>query len=381
MRIVHLANAYTPRSGGIRTMVQALGCGYQARGHEFVLVAPGPVAATERRTWGTEVMLPGRRVPWSGGYRMLLNLARVRSTVDRLEPDRIEVSDRTTLRSLGAWAFDAGIPAVMIAHERLDGVLDAHLRLGSTLARRIADRHNIGTAAMFDHIVTTTRFAGEEFDRIGIRTAHVPLGVDLEAFRPALPGGALPRQPGPLLVLCSRLSREKRPDLAVEALRALRASGTAARLVIAGDGPMLGGLRRRSDGLPVTFTGHMPDRIELARLLGSADVLLAPGPIETFGLAALEAMACGTPVVTAGTSAVAELVDEGGGRRSAPSADALAGAVRAVLSEPATVRRRAARRRAESFPWHRTVELMLAVHHDAATGSGRTVLSDERASR
>ena len=131
----------------------------------------------------------------------------------------------------------------------------------------------------------------------------------------------------------------------------------------------------------MTFVGHVQDRCELARLLGAADVLLAPGPIETFGLAALEAMACGTPVVAAETSAVAELVVDGGGLTAAPSAAGLGGAVQAVMAQPDTARRRAARARAESFPWHRTVDSMLSVHHEAATRSGRTVLHDTRVSR
>ena len=96
-------------------MVQALGHGYREHGHELVLVAPGDAARTERRPWGTQVTLPGRRVPWSGGYRVLVDLARVRATVDRLAPDRIEVSDRVTLRSVGAWARSVGVPALMIA--------------------------------------------------------------------------------------------------------------------------------------------------------------------------------------------------------------------------------------------------------------------------
>ena len=52
MRIVHVANAYTARSGGIRTTVHALGQGYQAAGHEFVLVVPGQQASDEYLTWG-----------------------------------------------------------------------------------------------------------------------------------------------------------------------------------------------------------------------------------------------------------------------------------------------------------------------------------------
>lgn len=74
-------------------------------------------------------------------------------------------------------------------------------------------RHNATTAERFDRVVTTTRFAAQKFTRIRIHTKHVPLGVDLEQFRPHAQhhsGGV------PLLVLCSRLSREKRPDLAVE---------------------------------------------------------------------------------------------------------------------------------------------------------------------
>lgn len=353
-------------------MAHALGAGYTARGHEFVLVVPGRAAAGEQRAWGRRVTLPGPRVPWSGGYRVLLDMPRVRATLDRLQPDRIEVSDRSTLHGLGMWARSAGVPALMVAHERLDGVLRAHARLSSALARRVADRHNLASAARFDHVVTTTLFAGEEFRRIGVTTAHVPLGVDLEHFRPMRDASA-PTGAGPLLVVCSRLHREKRPDLAVDALRVLSEAGSTARLVVAGKGPMLAELRRRGAGLPVTFTGHLGDRGELARLLGAADVVLAPGPIETFGLAALEAMACGTPVVAASTSAVGELVDHGGGRRAAPRADALADAVLQVLGEPPTERRRAARRRAESFPWHRTVDGMLEVHGapaPAATGAG-----------
>ena len=127
---------------------------------------------------------------------------------------------------------------------------------------------------------------------------------------------ARPKSGIPLLVLCSRLSREKRPDLAVEALRVMCRGGFPARLVVAGTGPLAAPLRRRARGLPVELVGHIADRSAVADLLGAADVVLAPGPVETFGLAALEALACGTPVVAASTSAVAELVGGGAGGQS-----------------------------------------------------------------
>ena len=365
MRVVHVANAYTQHSGGIRTTVHALGQGYQAAGHDFVLVVPGQRTVDEDLPWGRRVTLAGPTVPGSGGYRVLADLRRVRAVLDALEPDRLEISDRLTLRGLGLWARAAGVPSTVIAHERVDGVLRAFSPLGPWGAQLAADRHNATTAKRFDRVVTTTRFAAQEFARIGIPTDHVPLGVDLERFRPI----NRPQTDGvPLLVLCSRLSREKRPDLAIEALRVLHRVGCPARLVVAGSGPLAASLRRRARGLPVEMVGHLSDRSSVAGLLGSADVVLAPGPVETFGLAALEALACGTPVVAASTSAVAELVEGGAGRSARPEPRALAAAVGVMLAVPEAQRRQAARARAESFPWSRTTDTMMALHGLTAFG-------------
>jgi alpha-1,6-mannosyltransferase len=375
MRIVHVANAYTPRSGGIRTTVHALGHGYRAAGHEFVLVVPGQRTSEEDLSWGRRITLAGPKVPGVGGYRVLTDLRKVRTILHDLEPDRLEVSDRLTLRGLGRWASACGVPSTVIAHERVDGILRAFTPLGARGAQLAADLHNATTAAHFDRVVTTTRFAGQEFARIGIPTHHVPLGVDLEQFRPATrPSGRVP-----LLVLCSRLSREKRPDLAIEALRVLHLVGCPARLVVAGSGPLSASLRRRARGLPVELVGHLVDRSAVAGLLGEADVVLAPGPVETFGLAALEALACGTPVVAASTSAVAELVGGGAGRSARPEPAALAAAVSGLLAVPEAQRRKAARARAESFPWSRTTDTMLALHglQPAASAPVRTSRPDD----
>jgi alpha-1,6-mannosyltransferase len=119
----------------------------------------------------------------------------------------------------------------------------------------------------------------------------------------------------------------------------------------------------------VELVGHLADRASIASLLGAADVVLAPGPVETFGLAALEALACGTPVVAASTSAVAELVEGDAGRSARPEAPALAAAVAALLAVPEARRRHAARARAETFPWSRTTDTMLALHGLTGTES------------
>ena len=89
-----------------------------------------------------------------------------------------------------------------------------------------------------------------------------------------------------LVLLASRLSREKRPALALDTVAELVRRGHRVRLLVAGDGPLRAHLEQRAHGLPVSFLGFVRDRDRMAALLASADVVLAPGPVETFGLAA-----------------------------------------------------------------------------------------------
>lgn len=365
MRIVRAANFVAPHSGGIRTALEALGRGYRGAGHEVVLVVPGPSDDDRETPQGRIVTVRGPRLARSG-YRVLVDRARVRAVLEGLAPDRLEVSDRSTLAWLGGWARGHGVRAVACSHERLDALLA--LRLGGRFpARRTADAWNRRLADGFGHVVCTTAYAQEEFARIGARNVvRVPLGVDLSTFAPDAADPQLHARltdgRGPLLIAVGRLSAEKRPELAVEAVRHLARRGIAARLVVIGDGPARPTLERAAQGLPVTFEGHVGDRATLARWYASADVALALGPAETFGLAALEALASGTPLVTARTGATAELLAPGAGVATFSHPAAVAAGVRAVLGEDPDRRRVAARQRAEAFPWSRAVDGMLALH-------------------
>jgi alpha-1,6-mannosyltransferase len=166
------------------------------------------------------------------------------------------------------------------------------------------------------------------------------------------------------VVSVGRLSKEKRPDLAVGALRELVEAGVPARLTMVGSGPEGERLARWAEErrLPVDFTGHISDRAQVARLLAEADVVVAPCPVEAFGLAVLEGLACGTPVVTCDRGAAPELLATGCGAAAKPRPSALAAAVANVLSWRPGWARVAARRRAEQFPWSTTVAAMLAAH-------------------
>ncbi|MCW2717977.1 glycosyltransferase [Pseudonocardia sp.] len=363
MRIVQLANFYGPRSGGLRTALHHLGAGYAGRGHEVVLVVPGDRGADEVLPTGIRrITVAAPRLPGTGGYRAV-DPWRVTRLLERLRPDAIEVSDRLTLRGLGHWAQRHGVPSIVISHERLDRLLTQFL-LPEPAARRVADAANTRMAAAYDTIVCTTSFARAEFDRIGAgNVVQVPLGVDLTTFSPRHHCSDLRSELGRdaevLLVHCGRLSPEKYPERSIDTVALLRDTGHRVRLVVAGDGPRRPALERRAAGLPVTFLGFVPDRVRLARLLASADVSLAPGPHETFGLSALEALASGTPVVVSASSALPEIVG-GSGAAALDSAADFAAGVTTLLAAEEGARRTAARARAEQFGWPASVGRMLA---------------------
>ncbi|WP_329493867.1 glycosyltransferase [Kitasatospora herbaricolor] len=381
LRIVRLANFVTPVSGGLRTALHHLGAGYLAAGHEPVLIVPGPRRREEHTEQGLVITLPGPVLPGSGGYRVLTDRRAVTRVLTSLAPDRLEVSDRTTLRWTGAWARRAGVRSAMVSHESAAGLLGTW-GLPAPVARTLADRLNSRTVRGYDTVICTTDWAAGEFRRIGAaRVVRAPLGVDLARLHPdrftLSREQTRARYAGRgqvLLVLCSRLSAEKRPERALDALAELRRRGTPAVLTVAGTGPLLPRLaaRARKQRLPVRFLGHLSSRDAVAELLACADLVLAPGPVETFGLAALEALACGTPVAVSRHSALPSIVGPAGAVADDTGA-AFADAVREVLDRPEHERRAVARARAEEYGWPAAVAGFLAAHGTGAVGEAGAV--------
>ncbi|WP_433441076.1 glycosyltransferase [Nonomuraea sp. CA-141351] len=359
MRIVRLANFVTPTSGGLRTALYELGAGYAAAGHEPILIIPGPAARDEETPAGRVITVPGPTVPGLGGYRVIAGRRRLKRLLEELAPDRLEVSDRTTLRWTGAWARARNIRSIMVSHESLSALLRLYGPLG-----RLAGPLNRATAARFDTVVCTTAWAAAEFARLGVpNLVRAPLGVDLTSFGPERFDSGLRSRLAPqgqaLLVHCGRLSPEKHPDRSIQALAELRRRDVPAVLVVAGDGPLRPKLARLAGNLPVRFLGHVADRDALAKLLATADLAIAPGPVETFGLASLEALASGTPVVASLHSALPEVIGPAGAAVDDDPA-AYADAIEALLSKPG--RRAVARAQAERYDWPAAVRAFLHAH-------------------
>ncbi|OHV05390.1 glycosyltransferase family 4 protein [Mycobacterium talmoniae] len=169
-----------------------------------------------------------------------------------------------------------------------------------------------------------------------------------------------PRTGPPELAYVGRLEYEKGVQEAIAALPRIRRAHPGTTLTVAGDGTQQDWLlecARKHRVLKATrFVGRL-DHDELLALLHRADAAVLPSHYEPFGLAALEAAAAGTPLVTSNVGGLGEAVINGVTGVSCPPRDvaALAAAVRTVLDDPAAAqsRARAARERLTAdFDWH-----------------------------
>lgn len=348
MHIVQLANFVTPTSGGQRFALESIGQKYVARGHQCTLVTPGKRGEVRRDGRRTYVQVPGIRVPFSGGYRAIVRRKALRKVLLELQPDVIEVSDKTTLAWVPLWAKAHGIRTVLFSHERVTDVI--HERFPSWLpVDRIIYPIIQKMKSRADAVVCASRYSADEFADVADKLRIIPLGVDHDVFHPR-DTGVEPTEI-PLVLFAGRMSFEKRPHVAVAAARELALRGIRAKFVFAGDGPMLQKLRKTVDELDVEFIGRVSDRNHLASLMSSADVCIAPSPFETFGLSILESLACGTPVIVANSGAGIELISGGCGLAVEPTGAMVADAIMLLLLESRDLLRRRCVQRAREMSW------------------------------
>ena len=205
----------------------------------------------------------------------------------------------------------------------------------------------------------------ERVERARIRV--IENGIDLARFESARPEGVLAElgaQGEPLLVCVSRLSSEKGVETAIRALPMVRQQAV---LALVGEGPMETAWRALAQELRVAdrvrFLGLRDD---VERLLAVADVVLAPSHWEeAFGLAVVEAMAAGRPVVVSRSGAMPEIVGDAGLVVPKRDVGALAGAITRLLDDRALAERigRAARERVrERYGMDRYVDRVVALY-------------------
>src|SRR6185312_7213424 len=164
-----------------------------------------------------------------------------------------------------------------------------------------------------------SEFVANDLRAAGIdRITRIPLGVDLVRYHPARRErrrdvrAAFGLPEGPVAAFVGRFGHEKELDVLLDGWREVHRR-TGAQLVLLGDGPVRARLVAQADGAPwVRFLPYERDRDTLADFLAALDLFVAPSSNETFGLAPLEALASGTPVLSADRGGTSEQVAASG---------------------------------------------------------------------
>jgi len=303
LRVADVAMFYGERSGGIRTYLEAK-AEFAARtgAFEHHLVVPGrPTGNAPQTAEPRRHEQPSVRLAASNGYRIPLGSAGLQATLRALAPDVVLLHDPYWTPRLASRAAHEIGAAVIAVHHSSAALHAAGLPGPQGVYRRALRRWYRRAYLEVDAVMSVVDPGPDTSRRC---TVPLRLGLGPE-FRPRSDVVAS----GDHVLYVGRLSREKGLR---ELLEAAAAACAKWPLILRGTGPAGDTLseRARQLGLSgrISFEPYVQDRDELAREYARARCIALPGAYETFGLVALEAAACGTPVVTAESTPSASLI-------------------------------------------------------------------------
>jgi phosphatidylinositol alpha 1,6-mannosyltransferase len=307
MRIALVTESFLPDVNGVANSVVRAAEHVLQRGHQPLVIAPQPPPGV--RHCRVDVPYPVVRMPSlpMPGYPQIRLGLPTPALTGALRAHGTEVVHLASPFVLGAWGAAAAkalkLPAVAVYQTDVAAYARAY-RVGMTEGaawRWIRTVHNSAARTL----VPSTESAAA-LDAHGVLRVHMwRRGVDDVRFHPRHRSAGLRRALAPngevLVGFVGRLAVEKQVDLLADASRL-----PGVRLVVVGDGPAAGTLRR---SLPDAAFVGVRHGAQLARLYASMDVFAHTGPYETFGQAVQEAMASGLPVVAPAAGGPIDLVD------------------------------------------------------------------------
>lgn len=286
MRIALATDAWTPQTNGVVTTLKATIDSLTRLGHEVRVISPQGKLSIPAPSY-PEIRL----ALWPGPY--------VAREMKEFRPHAIHIATEGPL-GLCVWRY--------CRHRRVPFTTSYHTRYPEYLRARWPIPLDVSYAWLrrFHGAATRTFVSSGSLDRQltqrGFKHLHLwRRGVDLKRFHPGPPHPELTGRARPIMAYCGRLAVEKN----IDAFLNLQLPGT--KLVI-GDGPQRADLARRHPD--AVFAGYRFGT-ELGSMLGSADVLVFPSLTDTFGLAMIEALACGVPVAAFPVPGPIDVVEQG----------------------------------------------------------------------
>jgi alpha-1,6-mannosyltransferase len=363
IKTLHITNAWHAASGGVKTWYKGALDAANREGRPLRLVVPGDANGVEEvGSHGRIYRVRAGIAPFDPRYRLLmphrylLPAAEVRRILVAEQPDLLEICDKYTLNWLAGLLRKDRIRGVRrpvlvgLSCERADDNVSAYIAAGRISNRLIAAYCRWCYAGFFDYHLAVSEYVAEELRATMPAHHRRPVlvaspGVNISGFSPGLRSESLRRAhlagcgagpDGVLVLYAGRLSPEKNVPLLVDVLHRLTGAGHRRAgdycLVLAGDGPLAPSLHAeaaRARGR-LRVLGHLGDASTLARLYASADVFVHPNPREPFGIAPLEAMASGCPVVLPSSGGVLSYANPSNAWLARPTPEDFAVAVQAA---------------------------------------------------
>jgi glycosyltransferase involved in cell wall biosynthesis len=373
LRIAFFTETFLPATDGVVTRLRYTLEELARVGDDMLVVAPRyPDGGPDSYAGAPIYRVPG--VPFPPYPRIKLSSAHpgVGRALRRFRPDLVHAVNPFILGPSGIfYARRLKVPLVASYHTNVAAYARYYkLNFFSDAARWWTRQlHNRAEVNL-----CTSEAAKDYLLKEGIKRVHLwPQGVDAQRFHPdkasekwreRLSGG---HPSDRLLLYAGRLAPEK----GIERLKAILREAPGTRLAIVGDGPARRDLEREFAGTATVFTGVLQGE-DLAAAYASADAFLFPSTTDTLGLAMIEALASGLPIVAARSGASHEIVDEeeNGLLYEADSAHSLVAAVRRLFSDEGfrEALAREARAAAEERDWGSSTRALRGYYEQALGG-------------
>jgi len=342
MKICDLTQFYSPDSGGVKrylTEKQAYIAEYTA--HDHVLIVPGATSGVTQEGQTRIHTIRSPRITPTSRYRMMLRMNELHRILEQEMPDIIELGDPYHVAwSAVKFADIHKIPVVGFYHSNFpEAYVRTFMRFFGSGIAHASERYAQNYVCRLYNRMTATLVPSPGLHQLlsswGVKKLFdVDLGVDIQTFSPEMAQPAQLRknlglpESTKLLLYVTRLSREKNvqtllnafellvqasdPHLTIPAppvtqgigadpvrpvIRDTQSGAKPYHLIIVGDGPLKKAVQATANRTKaLTHLPYISDKSKLATLYASVDLFVHPGVLETFGLAALEAQSCGTPV-------------------------------------------------------------------------------------
>ena len=402
LRICLLSYRSDPHCGGQGVYVQNLSRALSNLGHQVEVVSgpPPPILAAGiplfrlpgldlynpqdlfRTPSFNELCDPVNLLEWLGvssmGFPEPMTFGIRASKFLKSRRTRYDIVHDNPRLSYGIRAISRWLPTVVTIHHPITIDRDLAVKAAPSFWKKLQQMRWYSFIGMqkrvarhFKHIITVSKTArddiGRDFKIPGQRFRIVPNGVDTDLFHPL---AGVEREKNRVIVTTSADTPLKGLGYLLRAV-AQTASTCDLKLVIVGalkkDGDMVKLIRQLGIGDRIVFTGRI-DHDEFIQHYARASVAVVPSVYEGFGLPAIEAMACGLPVIGTTGGALPEVIADAGILVPPADAEALATALAAFFADPQQaikMGQAGLQRVRRHFTWSKAAEMTAAVYREA----------------